>query len=86
MHHSVLLAALVVRSFAIDDRLAIALYHRGSSRLSPGVTNRKWRSYNLAIPHVSTLFAPLVVTAGMERREYWAAASGCSSTGSVAYN
>lgn len=73
--YSVLLAALVVRSFAIDGRLAIALITVAAAGYLSGVTNRAAAVPALAIPHVSTLFAPLVGTAVIMRGgEYWAAA------------
>jgi diguanylate cyclase (GGDEF)-like protein len=73
--YSVLLAALVVRAFAIDDRLAIALISVAAAGYLSGVTNRAAAVPTLAIPHVSTLFAPLVVTVAIASGgEYWAAA------------
>ncbi len=73
--YSVLLAALVVRAFAIDDLLAIALLIVAAAGYLSGVTNRAAAVPALAIPHVSALFLPLVGAAAIARGgEYWAAA------------
>lgn len=73
--YSVLLAALVVRSFVLDNLLAVSLVTVAAAGYLSGVIIRAAAVPALAIPHVSALFAPLIgASALIHGGEYWAAA------------
>ncbi|WP_313753864.1 GGDEF domain-containing protein [Bradyrhizobium sp. WYCCWR 12699] len=73
--YSALLAALVARAFSVGDPVAIALAVTAAAGYLSGVTIRAAAVPALAIPHASSLFGPLIVTAAVTRgSDYWAAA------------
>jgi diguanylate cyclase (GGDEF)-like protein len=73
--YSALLAVLIIRAFAIGDPVAISLVVVAAAGYVSGVTIRAAAVPAIAIPHASTLFAPLIAAAAITSGgEYWAAA------------
>lgn len=73
--YSALLVALVVRAFSLGDDVAIALVVIAAAGYLSGVTIRAAAVPALAIPHNSTLFAPLILVAAVAcDSRYWAVA------------